>query len=162
MTKGKKTLAIAAGVLLLVLIGIQLIPVSRTNPPVTAEIQAPAPVQHLLERSCYDCHSHETRWPWYSHVAPASWFLAYHVDHGREYVNFSEWGKLDADQRTHLRDEIFEEVEKGAMPLSSYLWLHPGARVSPEELRLLETWSREGDGGSDEEGERQAHEGHEH
>ena len=63
---------------------IQFVPVDRSNPPVLSDVQAPAEVQTILRRSCYDCHSHETHWPWYAYVAPASWFVVDHIEEGRE------------------------------------------------------------------------------
>lgn len=123
------------------LAGIQLVPVDRDQPPVTAEIKAPPEVRAILKTACYDCHSNETVWPWYSYIAPLSWRIADHVDHGRGNLNFSEWGLLPADEREKLRNEIWEEVERGDMPLSDYLRMHPEARLSQEELVVLNTWA---------------------
>ncbi len=78
-------------VIIVILIGIQFVPVSKTNPPVTGEIKAPNDVMQILRTSCYDCHSNEVNWPWYSNVAPMSWLVAYDVDEAREHMNFSEW-----------------------------------------------------------------------
>ena len=80
-------------VIALVLFAIQLVPVPRENPPVTAEIQAPDQVRSLLESSCYDCHSNQTVWPWYSHVAPVSWLVYRDVRKARDELNFSLWGE---------------------------------------------------------------------
>jgi len=123
------------------LAGIQLVPVDRNQPPVTAEIKAPPEVRAILKTACYDCHSNETVWPWYSYIAPLSWRIADHVDHGRGNLNFSEWGLLPVDEREKLRNEIWEEVERGDMPLSDYLRMHPEARLSQEELVVLNTWA---------------------
>ncbi len=134
---------IALAVLLLPVIGIQLVPVSRANPPVTQEIDAPDEVMAVLRRSCYDCHSNETRWPWYSYVAPVSWRVAGHVDHGRANLNFSEWDTYDDAQRRHHIEECYEEVSQGYMPLSDYLGMHPEAELSDADRAVLKAWAED-------------------
>lgn len=139
------------------LIGIQFVPVQRTNPPVVSEPQWDSPeTKALAERACFDCHSNQTKWPWYSYVAPASWLVADHVEEGRDKLNFSEWGMArggegeegEEDETYEGReggergegdepDEIVEEVEEGKMPIPSYLLLHPEARLSPAETQAL-------------------------
>jgi mono/diheme cytochrome c family protein len=131
------------GVLAILLLAgaVQLIPVDRTNPAVTSEIEAPAEVMAVFERSCYDCHSNQTRWPWYSGVAPVSWVLARDVDEGREHLNFSRWGEYPDEERNHLARDIAEEVEAGEMPIKAYLFLHRDARVTAEETERLRQWA---------------------
>lgn len=128
--------------LLVVLAGLQLVPLEfpRDNPPATAPLEVPADVAAILRRSCQDCHSAETRWPWYAHLAPASWIVTEDVAAGRARLNLSEWGNLrDGVKRRNAR-KVVEEIAAAEMPLPSYLWLHPEARVSPEELRRLINW----------------------
>jgi hypothetical protein len=132
--------AIILGVVLLLIV-IQFIPVDRSNPPVTGEIQAPQAVSDILRNSCYDCHSNETEWPWYSHVAPVSWILAHHVDEGREGLNFSTWTQLNEKDRSKLIHEIEEETSEGEMPIRSYLILHRDARLSEAAIETLRKWS---------------------
>jgi hypothetical protein len=127
--------------LLVVFVGIQLVPVERTNPPDTAPIDAPPPVRAILERSCFDCHSNGTRWPWYSYVAPASWLVAKDVREGREELNFSTWDQYDARRAAHKIGEVREEIDEGAMPLPNYLRIHPEARLSDEDVAVLTAWS---------------------
>jgi hypothetical protein len=127
--------------LALFMLAIQLVPVPRTNPPVEEEVPAPADVRAVLGRSCYDCHSHETRWPWYAWVAPTSWLLAWDVSEAREHLNFSTWNRYDAEKRRELLEEAWEEVEEGHMPLRIYLWLHPDAKLGDAERELLRDWS---------------------
>ncbi len=127
------------------LVLIQLWPVDRANPPVTAEIEGPAELVEVLRTACYDCHSHETRWPWYGYVAPVSWLVTHDVREGREELNFSEWGLLSQEDAEELREEIGEEVEEGEMPLRKYLWMHPGARLSDEQRRVIREWSESGE-----------------
>jgi hypothetical protein len=133
--KGKVLLAI--GVLL---VAIQFVPIERVNPPVTGEIPAPE-VHAIFERSCYDCHSNETSWPWYSHVAPVSWVVAHDVEEGREHLNFSEWSGYSAEDQAELREEIWDEVEEGEMPLWFYTASHRDSLLSQREKELLKVWS---------------------
>jgi mono/diheme cytochrome c family protein len=123
-----------AGLALLVLI--QLVPFGRThsNPPVTKEPAWDSPAtRELVKRACFDCHSNETRWPWYSHVAPVSWLLQRDVSGGRGHLNFSEWG--GAPQR-HAKD-IAAEVKQGDMPPWFYLPMHAEARLTDAEKAAL-------------------------
>jgi len=137
MTRVKKSFFWAG---LVVLVGIQLIPVRRTNPPVTGEISAPDPVMEVIRNSCYDCHSYETRWPWYSRVAPVSWRVASHVGEGREHLNFSQWQGMSADDRQEAMEDIWDEVQKGGMPLRDYLWMHPEAELTDPQKDALRRW----------------------
>jgi len=121
--------------------GIQLVPVKRTNPPVTSKLQAPAAVDSLLRRACYDCHSHETRWPWYSHVAPMSWMVIHHVNEGRENLNFSTWPEMDFERQDQDMDDMWTQVRGGHMPLRSYLWIHHDARLNDADMDVLRTWA---------------------
>ena len=106
-----------------------------------SEIQAPDSVLAILQRACYDCHANHTSWPWYSYVAPASWFLVRHVNRGRGDLNFSEWPTFDFEAEELTRSDIHEQIEKGKMPLRSYLILHPGARLSEADRRVLLQWA---------------------
>jgi len=126
--------------LAVVVVVIQLVPVDRTNPPVKAAVSAPAGVAAILERSCYDCHSNQTRWPWYSHVAPASWLVAGDVHEARKKLNFSTWGQLSPDEQTHMRHEMWAQIENGEMPLWMYTLVHRQARLSPQDKEVLKGW----------------------
>jgi hypothetical protein len=134
---------IGLGVLLLAG-GAQMLPAGRSNPPVRSEPDVPAEVAVILRTACYDCHSHRTRWPWYSKVAPVSWWLVRHVDKGREHLNFSDWPVIDFEAQDMARHEIEEEVSQGKMPLRSYKLLHPEARLDPAERQQLLEWARGG------------------
>jgi hypothetical protein len=123
-------------------VAIQFVPVDRTNPPVTGEISAPAYVMSVLARACYNCHSHETKWPWYSRVAPVSWQIAHDVHEAREALNFSTWSRLGTAERPFVKREIWKEVSTGEMPPWFYLPLHPEARLSAEDHSLLRAWSQ--------------------
>jgi len=122
--------------------GAQLVPVDRTNPPVRVEVQAPPEVHAILRRACYDCHSHETRWPWYSHVAPVSWLVSHDVHEGRGDLDFSDWPQLDFEARDLQLADIRKQIEKKKMPLWYYLPLHPDARLSDADRAKIVEWTR--------------------
>ncbi len=127
--------------LVVVLVGIQFVPVIQENPPVTSEVPAPEAVRALLQHACYDCHSHEVRWPWYSFIAPVSWLVAWDVENARKHLNFSTWDRYSAEKRQEKLEEAWEEVEEGEMPLWYYLPLHPEARLSDAEREQLRAWA---------------------
>jgi hypothetical protein len=129
----KKKLKIFGWILLIVLIGIQFVPAERTNPQIEDEVEWDASeTRELAQRACFDCHSNETEWPWYSYIAPISWRVTEHVRHGREHLNFSEWNRPNEDL-----EEIKEMVEEGKMPLWDYLLMHSDAKLSDEEKAAL-------------------------
>jgi hypothetical protein len=127
--------------LLAVLVAIQLVPLPRTNPPVTADFDGPADVERVLRRSCYDCHSNETVWSWTAYAAPMSWLVVRDVHRARDEYNLSAWGTMDPDDRAELPEEMVEKVEDGEMPLPPYLLIHPEARVSAADLAVLRAWA---------------------
>lgn len=120
---------------------------ARTNPAIDpaqtmpAHLQVSPQVASILDRSCQDCHSNTTRWPWYTNVTPVSWFVVDHVNEGRRHLNFSEWGKLKANQKQKKLQEVCEEVSDGVMPLASYTPLHPSAKLSPDDVKVLCDWA---------------------
>ncbi|MED5330248.1 MAG: heme-binding domain-containing protein [Planctomycetota bacterium] len=128
-------------VILTAFIASQFAPVSRTNPPVTGAVDAPAEVTAILTRSCFDCHSNQTRWPWYASVAPISWLVSHDVEEGREHLNFSEWTGMDPSQQAHAMEEIVEVLDEDEMPLWYYLDLHSQARLTDDERALLVDWA---------------------
>lgn len=148
----RKTFTVALIGLLVLLAGAQLVRPARTNPAADAPLAIGDPaVEGVLRRSCFDCHSNETRWPWYSAVAPASWLVARDVNEGRDELNFSSW----KDPKGKLRREICEKVREGEMPLAIYLPLHAGARLTEADKTLLCTWaSVAADARREDEGER--------
>ncbi len=122
--------------LVILFVIIQFIPYGKnhTNPEVVAEPQWDTPqTKEIFMKACGDCHSNETKWPWYSSVAPLSWSIFQHVEEGREHFNVSMWGKQEKNEG----DEAVEEVEEGEMPLKSYLLAHPEAKLSAEEQKLF-------------------------
>ena len=134
-----------AVVLAAALVLIQLVPVQRTNPPVAAaEVPAPPEVRAILKRACYDCHSNETIWPWYSRVAPFSFLLERDVREGRREVNFSTLARDPLKRRQRKWMEIPEQVEKKEMPPWFYAAVHPEARLSAADRAALVRWAQEG------------------
>lgn len=127
----------------LVIILIQLIPVDRDNPfsESTDEITVVDSIKTIIEHSCYNCHSNNTNWPWYSYVAPVSWMVAYHVHTGRGELNFSEWNSYDEKRKMYKLKELTEEIEEDEMPLISYRLMHPDAELSAQQKRQLTNWA---------------------
>jgi hypothetical protein len=125
-----------------------------TNPPVApggdlmASNAPPAQVAALLHNACYDCHSYATKWPWYSHVSPVSWFLASHVNDAREAMNFSVWPHGDAYKEGKRWSKISHRVDDGSMPLASYTWMHPASRLTEEQRKQLGDWAAQAAEGS--------------
>jgi hypothetical protein len=133
---------IGAGAVI-VLVLIQFVPVAHTNPPETGDVPAPPEVQTIFKRACYDCHSNETKWPWYSRVAPLSFFVAHDVNEGRKEVNFSIWDQYEPRRKSRKRREIAEQVEKGEMPPWYYLPAHPEAKLSAAEKESIIKWAKQ-------------------
>lgn len=133
--------------LLVVGLAVQFYRPARTNPPVdparnvAATASVPTEVLAVLERSCFDCHSNETRWPWYSAVVPMAWGVANHVTEGRATMNFSEWGSYAPRKRVAMLEKMCDEVREKKMPLPSYLLLHPGARLAEADWQAVCDWS---------------------
>jgi hypothetical protein len=135
-----KRLSIIIGLLILVSVGClllaQLVPYGRrhTNPPVANEPQWDSPQTRELARvACFDCHSNETVWPWYTNVAPFSWLIQRDVDEGRQHLNFSEWKGLTARRLS----EIPEVIQEGSMPPLQYTIIHPDAVLSSTQKQQL-------------------------
>jgi hypothetical protein len=120
---------------------------ARTNPPIDqsqtieAHTQMTPQVASILARSCNDCHSNKTVWPWYTNVAPISWFITDHVNEGRSHLNLSQWGHNDQRRQRKKLEEMCDEVKDGAMPLSSYTPLHAGSKLSPDDIKTLCNWT---------------------
>ncbi len=158
MNKMKKTMRWTVIIFALLFVVSQFIRPAKTNPTIDEsralqnQVVLPAEVESVLRRACYDCHSNDTRWPWYSHVAPVSWFVTDHVNHGRRHLNFSDWASYSRQDKALKIYLIGETVRLEAMPLSTYTILHRDARLSSTERQLLKDWARA-------EGERQRAQG---
>lgn len=124
----------------------QFFRIDKTNPPVIAandilnHAQAPAHIQSMMKAACYDCHSNETKYPWYMDIAPISWWTKNHVNNGRGSLNFSEWVTYTEKKKKHKLEESALKVRKKWMPITSYLIAHPEAKISEEEREQLAKW----------------------
>jgi cytochrome c551/c552 len=117
---------------------IQLIPVwlLQTNPPARAEPPwNSASTRLLAQETCFDCHSNFTVWPWYSRIAPVSWLVTQDVIRGRRHLNFSEW--QSGPQDSFLMEQVASAIQRGAMPPSYYVWMHPNANLSAAQKQQL-------------------------
>jgi hypothetical protein len=143
----KKALKIIAIVLFVAFVAIQFYRPDRTAPPIVqaetleATTQVPEAVEQILTRSCNDCHTYKTNYPWYSQIAPASLFLASHVEDGRRHLNFSVWNTYETRRKRRKLDEICEQVTERYMPLPTYLWIHRDAKLSDEDIKTLCDWT---------------------
>ena len=140
MTKWLKPLGMGC---IAVVIVLQFVPVARVNPPERGQPPAPSEVQAIFQRACYDCHSNETRWPWYSSVAPVSFLIARDVDEGRRQLNLSLWTQFNERRKSRKLKEIVEQLEKGKMPQWYYVALHPDAKLSPADRELIIEWAKQ-------------------
>lgn len=135
------------GGLALVILAIQLIPTelpatSTDNPgDIIKSGLVSQDVAILLKTSCYSCHSNETKYPWYSHVAPSSWLVARDVREGREELNFSMWQDYDLRKMLGKLDDITSEVGEGRMPLGIYTLMHPSAKLDDDQRKLIVAWA---------------------
>jgi len=124
----------------------QFIRIDKTNPPVVPAndilnmTSAPDNIRIMMKNACYDCHSNETKYPWYMDVAPVSWWTKRHVNNGRSSLNFSEWATYSAETQKHQMEDSALKVRKKWMPLGSYLLAHPEAKLSEDERENLAKW----------------------
>ncbi|MFN0214828.1 MAG: heme-binding domain-containing protein [Saprospiraceae bacterium] len=139
---------------------IQIIRPNQKNPAVDPTVdfvnvaKPPTEVFTILKNACYNCHSFESKYPWYAQIAPVSWWISNHIEAGRENLNFSTFGNLPPGEGAEVLGECAEAVQEGEMPLSSYTWLglHPGANLSESQRNLLVQWlnANGGEGGKSE------------
>lgn len=127
---------------------IQFFQIDKTNPAVNKGMdfltikKTPEKLATQIRNSCYDCHSNETKYPWYSTIQPFGWFLKNHIDDGRKHLNFSQFSIYEPKRQAHKLDEAAEEVEKSEMPMESYLLIHDEARYSAQETSDLVAYFR--------------------
>lgn len=142
-----QALKLAAVGLALLFAAAQFVRPARVNPPrvagrpIESHVAVPPEVAAVLDRSCADCHSNQTAWPWYSHVAPASWFVVDHVNHGRRHLNFSDWARYAPREAEDMLRQICRTARGGSMPLDSYTLLHRRARLSTRDVETLCGWA---------------------
>ena len=107
-----------------------------------AETNPPKDVQTIFETTCYDCHSDVTRYPWYDKVTPVNYWLADHIEEGKEHFNLSEWDSYSLKKKDHKLEELIEEVEEREMPLESYTYTHSDANLSDAQIAAVVDWAR--------------------
>lgn len=134
-------------ILFVIFIGIQFIRPNRTNPPIVesetleASIKIPENIDEILKRSCSDCHTNKTDYPWYSNVAPVSWKVVEHIEDGRKHLNFSKWNTYSKERKMRKLEEVCEEIKSGEMPHSQYLWIHRDADLSENDKNTMCDWT---------------------
>jgi hypothetical protein len=139
----KKYLKWTAIALLMILLVLQFFQINKTNPEIKpAEDflvinKTEASTAKLIKDACYDCHSHETKYPWYTNVVPLSWWIKKHIAKGREELNFSTWATYSAKKADHKLEESIEMIEEKKMPLKSYVIAHSEAKLSPDKIKQL-------------------------
>jgi hypothetical protein len=142
----KKMIKKIISCLVIILIIIQFFRIDRTNPIVNSaddfiEItNPPKEIAKMIQSSCYDCHSNESTYPWYSNITPVSWWIKHHIDEGREELNFSKWSTYSPKKKDHKLEEMVEEVEEGEMPLKPYPLTHPEAQLDANQKEALLKW----------------------
>ncbi len=140
MSKRVKQVSIAA---LVVLAAMQLVRPARTNPSsdpggaIDARLPNATQMHGVVNRACRDCHTNQTTWPWYSEVAPVSWLVIHDVVDGRRAVNFSEWATYEPSRQSKLLKDACEEVSNGEMPVRAYTWMHPGTKLTPQDIDAI-------------------------
>lgn len=119
-----------------------------TQQDISSVVSLPDTVQHLLKIACYDCHSNNTNYPWYTNIQPGGWWMANHVEEGKQHLNFNEFanmpaknGKSSAERQDHKLDEIKQTINKGEMPLNSYLWIHSESKLTQQQKKLITDWT---------------------
>lgn len=140
----KKKLKLIFAALALVFVLLQFTNPARTNPPVVNDLMAtnppPPEIASLLHAACYDCHSYETKWPWYSHIAPVSWLIASDVNDGRHDMNFSDWPANDPVRLAKRLENMSEKLGYDEMPPKKYTLIHADARLTESQRKQLEDW----------------------
>nr|WP_315027014.1 heme-binding domain-containing protein [uncultured Chryseobacterium sp.] len=130
-------------VILVAFIMIQFFPIDKTNPPPTPGMdfltikKAPDHIAKTIRTSCYDCHSNETKYPWYANISPASWFVKNHIDEGRKHLNFSTFAVYEPQRQLDKLKECIEMIEKKEMPLESYYIGHQNAKLTDDQRTVL-------------------------
>lgn len=114
-----------------------------TITPFVEETNPPEDVHNILKNTCYDCHSNVTKYPWYNKITPINYWMADHVNHGKEELNFSDWSTYSLKKKEHKMEEVYEEVEEKHMPLDSYTWIHSEAKLTDEQIKAVVDWAKQ-------------------
>lgn len=144
----KKILKIVVILLFVGFIMIQFFQIDKTNPPINSaetlesSTQVPENIQSIFKRSCDDCHSHKTVYPFYSYIAPIAWGVGEHIKDGRRHLNFSVWNTYDAHKKRNKFNEICEQIELNEMPMNQYLLIHWDAKLSDADKKAVCDWTK--------------------
>ncbi len=143
----KKAITIIFVLFVIGFASLQFFPIDKTNPPVVASetlesaVSVPENVRVILDRSCNDCHTNKTVYPWYANVQPTGWFLKNHIDDGRRHLNFSVFNTYENKRKAKKLEEVCEQVESKEMPLPSYLWIHRDSVMREGDAKILCDWT---------------------
>ncbi len=146
----KKIVKIAVVVFVAGFIVMQAFQIDKANQPIVetetleAAVAVPADVALIMGRSCNDCHTNKTVYPWYANIQPAGWFLKSHIDDGKDELNLSQFNTFELKKKIRKLEEICSEVESGSMPLPSYLWIHREAVMSESDKKTMCAWTKTG------------------
>jgi hypothetical protein len=143
----KRMVLLAVALAVLAFIVIQFFQIDRSAPPVVASetleaaVTVPPDISMILNRSCSDCHSNQTIYPWYTRIQPVGWFMKDHIDEGRRELNFSVFNTYAPRKKAKKLEEICEQITQSEMPLPSYLWIHGNAILQTTEVKALCDWA---------------------
>lgn len=135
--------------IVLILIAIQFIRPSRNKSEtlsandISHKYTVSSYMQTTLQTACFDCHSNNTKYPWYTNIQPVGWWMQKHVNDGKRHLNFSEFLSYDPKKANHKMEEVAETVDEGSMPLDSYLWIHKDAKLSAEQKDSVMAWAKQ-------------------
>ena len=136
-------------IILLLLVAVQFVGVEKNQAVADGENSLftsglmPEEVHNILKTSCYDCHSDNTTYPWYSRIQPVGFWLNNHVNEGKHHLNFSQFNTYTLKRKLHKLDEVVETIEENEMPLKSYTWIHGDAKLTDAQKEILKTWEKE-------------------
>ena len=145
----RKPFKVAAIAIVIGFITLQFFGIDKTNPPIVhsetleATVAVLPDIALIMGRSCNDCHTNKTVYPWYANIQPAGWFLKDHIDEGKRKLNLSKFNTFDTKKKIKKLEEICEQVESSEMPLPSYLWIHRYAALSESERKALCAWTKQ-------------------
>jgi len=146
MLKNKKLIRTILMIAAVALVIIQFFQIDKANPPVEAtqdfiqQTNPPTAIAAILKTACYDCHSHTTKYPWYTNIQPFAWWIKGHVDNGNKHLNFSTWTTYSPKKKAHKIEEMVEVVEGKEMPMLSYMVAHNDAWINADQRKALVDW----------------------
>jgi mono/diheme cytochrome c family protein len=113
---------------------------AKSDKDITTVFAVPDSVQKIFEKACNDCHSNNTRYPWYANIQPVGWWLAHHINEGKHHLNFSEYASYPQKRQVRKLKQIMDQIDEGEMPMDSYLWIHKDAKLTEAEKATVMNW----------------------